>query len=358
MPRIALDQVSIHHRDGEVGLHPTDLIIESGELVAVVGPSGAGKTTLIRLIAGLDRPATGTIRFDDAVMNDVAPGARDVAMVVTHGALYDHMSSEANIRFPLRMTGVGEPEQTIRAEAEAARFRIRRLLPRRPRALSAGERQLVATGRATVRDAAVLLFDEALAGVDPHLRQQIRDEFRRLHDGSHTILYATNEQEEAMALADRLIVLHHGVVEQVGPPLAVYHQPDNVFVAGFLGSPGMNILPGDFVGGRLRLGSDEIADAPTPPRNDRLLVGIRPEDVQLARPGDPFEHCLHGRVTLVEMLGSRRIVHVAFGTPDSGTLDFAVRVTDSRPIATGDAVELLVAVDKITYFDRTSGRRL
>lgn len=358
MPRIQLDQVSGRYRNGEVGLHPTDLVIESGELVAVVGPSGSGKTTLIRLIAGLDRPATGTLRFDDAVMNDVGPGRRGVAMVVTQGALYDHMSSEDNIRFPLKMIGIGEPEQTERTEAEADRFHIRRLLRRRPRALSAGERQLVATGKATVRDAGVLLFDEALAGVDPHLRQEIRDEFRRLHDGTNTIVYATNEQEEAMALADRLVVLDQGVVQQVGAPLALHGQPNSVFVAEFLGSPGMNIVPGEVSDGRLHLGTDEIAGAPPPPRPGPILVGIRPEDVRLARPGDPFERCLHARVTAVEMLGSYWIAHVAFGTPDSGALDFAIRVSDSRPVFTGDSVELLLTVDRIAYFDPVSGLRL
>ncbi|MCP4226087.1 MAG: ABC transporter ATP-binding protein, partial [Actinomycetia bacterium] len=155
MPRVQLEQVSGRYRDGRVGLHPTDLVIESGEFMAVVGPSGSGKTTLIRLLAGLDRPDTGTIRFDGEVMNDVSPSKRDVAMVVTQGALYEHMSSGDNIRFPLKVTGIGEPEQTERTEAEAERFHIRRLLSRRPRALSAGERQLVATGRATVRDASV-----------------------------------------------------------------------------------------------------------------------------------------------------------------------------------------------------------
>jgi ABC-type sugar transport system ATPase subunit len=358
MPRIQLDQVSGRYRDGHMGLHPTDLVIESGELVAVVGPSGSGKTTLIRLIAGLDRPATGTVRFDDIDMNDVSATKRDVAMVVTQGALYEHMTSGDNIRFPLKVTGIGEPEQTERTESEARRFGIRRLLGRRPGALSAGERQLVATGRATVRDAPVLLFDEALAGVDPHLRHQIRDEFRRLHDGTHTIVYATNEQEEAMALADRLVVLDQGIVQQVGPPLTLYNEPINVFVAQFLGAPAMNLVPGEVVEGRLHLGNDEIAGAPPPPRPGPVLVGIRPEDVHLARPGDPFERCLHARVTAMEMLGSVRIAHAAFGTPDSGAVDFTVRITDSRPVFAGDAVELVLTVDRISYFDPASGLRL
>jgi ABC-type sugar transport system ATPase subunit len=358
MPRIELHQVSGVYRDEGVGLHPTDLTIHSGELLAVVGPSGSGKTTLIRLIAGLDRPATGQIRFDDEVVDDVQASSRGVGMVVTQGALYGHMTSEDNLRFPLKVTGVGEPEQTERSQAEAGRFGIRRLLGRKPLTLSAGERQLVATGRATVRDPSVLLFDEALAGVDPHLRTAIRAELRKLHDGSHTIVYATNEQDEAMALADRLLVLNAGVVQQVGTPMAVYREPINTFVARFLGLPGMNIVPAEQTGDRLRIGSDEIAGAPPPPPDVPLLAGIRPEDVHVARPGDPFDHCLHARVTAVEHLGSQRIAHVAFGSPDSGALDFCVRVTGPQPLTTGDLVELTLATDKIAYFHRDTGLRL
>lgn len=358
MPTIHLQQASGVYRDGVTGLHPTDLTIHPGELVAIVGPSGSGKTTLIRLIAGLDRPATGTVRFDDRVMNDVPASQRGVGMVVSQGALYENLTSEGNIRFPLKVTGIGEPEQTERTEAEAGRFGIRRLLPRRPRTLSAGERQLVATGRATIREIPILLFDEALAGVDPHLRHLMRTEFRKLHDGSRTLIYATNEQEEAMALADRLVVLERGVVQQVGAPLEVYQHPANVFVAGFLGAPGMNIVAAEAVDGRLRIGTDEITGAPPPPASGRFLAGIRPEDVHLAAPGDPYDRCLHARVIGIEQLGSSRVAHVAFGTPDSGALDFAVRVTESRPLAVGEQVELRLTVDKIAYFDRTSGLRL
>lgn len=161
-----------------------------------------------------------------------------------------------------------------------------------------------------------------------------------------------------MVLADRVVVLDQGVVQQVGAPLDLYARPINVFVARFLGAPGMNVVPGEVANGRLRLGTDEIAGAPPPPQPGAILVGIRPEHVRLARPGDPFERCLHGRVTAVEMLGSVRIAHVAFGTPDSGAVDFAVRVTDSRPVFTNDAVELLLTVDRISYFDPVSGRRL
>ena len=358
MTTIELQAVSGHYRNGVVGLHPTDLTIVAGELVAVVGPSGSGKTTLIRLIAGLDRPASGTVSFDGRVVNDIPASGRGVGMVVSQGALYEHMTAEKNLRFPLRVTGVDEPEQTVRARAEATRFGIRRLLGRSPRSLSAGERQLVATGRATVRDAPVLLFDEALAGVDPHLRHLIRSELRKLHDGSRTIVYATNEQEEAMALADRLVVLAAGSVQQVGAPLEVYRLPANAFVAGFVGSPGMNVFPAESVEDRLRIGNDELAGAHPPPETTAFLVGLRPEDARPARPGDPFEHCLHGRLIAIEQLGSQRIAHVAFGSPESGSLDFAVLVTGDRPLVVGDPIELAVDVGKVMYFDRGSGLRL
>ena len=358
MPTIVLEEVSGVYPDGTTGLHPTTLRIEPGEFVAVVGPSGSGKSTLIRLIAGLERPATGTVRFDHQVMNDVSPSSRGVGMVITHGALYDHMTSEDNLRFPLKVTGVDEPERTERATTEAKRFGIRRVLGRKPRSLSAGERQLVATGRATVRDPSVLLFDEALAGVDPHLRQQVRTEFQRLHDGSHTIIYATNEQEEAMRLADRLVVLDRGRVQQVGPPLEIYHRPANTFVADFVGDPGMNIIAAEATpDGLLRIGDDEL-DAPTPLPPVPFLLGVRPEDVALAKPGHPFRETLHARVTAVENLGSEWIAHVAFGTPDSGAVDFRVRLTEGRPLSPGDRVELAIALDKLVFFDRTSGRRI
>jgi len=353
---IELDDVSAVFPDGTIGLHPATLSIGPGELVGVIGPSGSGKTTLIRLIAGLQRPTAGEIRFDREVVTNRPASSRALGMVVTQGALYDNMSAEDNLRFPLKITGVGEPEQTSRTRTEAGRFGISRLLARRPRSLSAGERQLVATGRATVRDPSTLLFDEALAGVDPHMRHRVRDQLRSLHDGAHTIVYATNEQEEAMVLADRLIVLDRGRVQQVGHPLELYRRPANIFVAGFVGSPGMNIVAAEpLPGNRLRVGDDELVVPEPPPASRPLLVGIRPGDARPAQPGDPFTSCLHGRVIGVEDLGSQQHVHLAFGTPESGALDFVTVVTGGRPPGTGDQIELTVATDKLCYFDRETG---
>ena len=357
MVRIELHDASKLYGD-VVGLHPINLAIEAGELLAIVGPSGSGKTTLVRLIAGLEKPTEGEVRFGGQVVNNVDPADRGVGLVVSQGALYEHMTSEGNVRFPLTMQGVGEPERTERVDDTAKRFGVRRLLPRRPRTLSAGERQLVATGRAAVRTANVLLFDEALAGIDPHLRTRVRAEIGKLHDGTNTIVYATNEQEEAMALADRLVVLDQGRLQQVGLPLDVYRTPANAFVAGFLGSPGMNVMPAEVLnGGRLAFGEQNIA-VPHNPGPGPVLVGIRPEHARLSRPGDPFDHCFQARVIAVEELGSERVAHVAFGAPDAGAVDFAVKVSGDRPLVVGDRVELSVDPGDVVFFDRTSGARL
>ena len=357
MRAIRLSGVSKIYEGNIPALQPTDLQIAAGELITIVGPSGSGKSTLIRLIAGLETPTTGTITFDDEVVNDIGPPGRRVGLVVSQGALYDNMTAEGNFRFPLKATGVKEPEATARVDAAAGRFGIRRLLGRRPPTLSSGERQLVAAGRATVRDTHVLLLDEAVAGVDLQRRQQVREHIQALHDGSLTIVYATNEQSEAMSLGNRIVVLKEGTVQQVGRPMDVYTEPANTFVAGFLGTPGMNIVPASATGSSLHIGDDELAVA-SPPKATEVLVGIRPERVRPAPPGTPFNRCLHARVTRVEHHGSDRLAHVAFGTPTSGAVDFQVRITDDRPLFEGDQVELAVDVDTIVYFDVTTGERL
>ena len=359
MTAIQMTGVSKVYPGEIIALHPTDLGIGSGELVTVVGPSGSGKSTLIRLIAGLETPTNGTITFDGDIVNDIGPPGRRVGLVVTQGALYDNMTAEGNFRFPLMATGIKEPEASERVASTAGRFGIRRLLDRRTRSLSAGERQLVAAGRATVRDSNVLLLDEAVAGVDLHRRRQVRDQIRNLHDGSLTIVYATNEQDEAMTLGNRIVVLDDGAVQQVGGPIDVYTNPVNTFVAQFLGSPGMNVVPALVTGpNTVRIGDDELEVGATTPQATEVMVGIRPERVRPAAPGRPFNRCLHARATRVEQLGSARLAHVAFGTPESGAVDFIVRVEGDRPLFAGDQVELEVDIEAIAYFDRETGVRL
>lgn len=358
MPRIEFVGVSKLYESGE-GLVPTNLVIESGEFTTLLGPSGSGKTTVLRLIAGLETPDGGEILFDGQVMNQVEPHARGIGLVVTNGALYDTRTAAGNLQFPLEVARVERDERRRRVDTTARRFRLVRLLPRRTRELSAGQRQLVATGRATVRDNPIVLFDEALAGVDPHLRASVKAQLRRLHDTGHTVVFATNHQEEGMALATRLVVLRGGEVQQVGAPYEVYREPANAFVAQFLGEPGMNVLPALRLDReRLRLGDDELALPGIPAtRADTLLVGIRPEHVEIAPPGTPYQQCFHGRVTAVENLGHERLVHLAFGTAATGSVDFVLR-TPVHGVTVGDHLELTMEPHAVTFFDASTGERL
>ncbi len=357
MPSIELRGVSKVYGEGD-GLQPTDLFIEADEFVAVVGPSGSGKSTLIRLIAGLERPDRGDILFDGSVVNEIPTHARGIGMVVATGALYSSLTAEANIGFPLQVADVKAAERKERIRKTASRFNVRSILGRKPRQLSVGERQLVATGRATIRDTSIVLFDEALSGIDPHRRQDVKNQLRNLHRDRHTVLFATNSQDEAMSMSTMLIVLNQGRVQQVATPLDAYRQPANAFVASFLGNPGMNLLPGSIVApGRLALGDDEL-EMPAPGRVGPVLVGIRPEHVRLAEPSTPFSRCLHARAMHIERLGADSIIHVAFGSADSGSVDFAVRSRHPRVPRVGEDVELAVDVDHVTLFETTTGDRI
>lgn len=358
MPRIELVGVSKIYADGE-GLHPTNLVIEDGDFATLLGPSGSGKSTLLRLIAGLETPDQGEILFDGKVVNDVAPFRRGLGLVVTQGALYNHMTAEGNLAFPLEVAHVDRPEVRSRVADAARRFRLLRILPRKARELSAGHRQLIATGRATVRETNIVLFDEALAGVDPHLRASVKDQLRRLRDLGHTSVFATNHQADGMSLANKLVVIRDGEVQQAGTPEDLYTNPVNTFVAQFLGEPGMNIVPVERTGaGSVRFGDDELwLGMTTDTSHDRILLGVRPEHVGIAGPGAPYRECFHGRITFVENLGHERLAHVAFGGPDSGSVDFVFR-SSAHGLVAGDRVELQLNPETAAFFDPVSGERL
>ena len=353
MPKIELRGLSLLY-EGEEGLHPTDLQIADGEFVAVVGPSGSGKSTLLRLIAGLEKPDQGEIVFDGRVMNDVEAHQRGVGLVVSTGALYTNMNARRNIGFPLEVDGVREPGFTERLKATASRFSVTRLLDRKPNQLSAGQRQLVATGRAVIRDSDVVLFDEALSGIDPHKRDYVKQELRKLHASGHTVLLATNNQNEAMAMGTTLVVLRAGEVQQVGSPGEVYNNPTNSFVAEFMG--GANLVAGNVTtSGMLEVGDDTIELASAPEWGE-VIVGIRPEQVEIAHPGTPFNRCIHARVIHVENLGDHRMVHVSFGSPGSGSLDFAFR---NRTVAApGIGQHLELSLGRVLFFDSKTGSRI
>ncbi len=357
MPTIEFRNVSKIYEGGD-GLHPTDLLIGADEFVAVVGPSGSGKSTIIRLIAGLERPDTGEILIDGDVVNDIPTHARGVGMVVTTGALYSTLTAEANIGFPLRIAGIRAADRKGRVRKTASRFSVASILGRKPSEISVGERQLVATGRATIRDTPIVLFDEALTGIDPHRRESVKNELRTLHREGHTVLFATNSQDEAMAMSTRLVILEAGRIQQIAAPLDAYREPANAFVAGFLGDPGMNLLAGSVVGqDRLAIGDDEL-ELPASRDPGPVLVGIRPEHVRIARPSTPFRRCLHARTIHVERLGAENIIHVAFGSADSGSVDFKVRSRDRNVPIQGEDIELEIETENVLLFESDTGQRI
>ncbi len=265
-----------------------DIDIRDGEFVALVGPSGCGKSTLLRMIAGLEQISGGEIRVGAKVVNNVAPKDRDIAMVFQNYALYPHMSVAENMAFSLKLKGMAKREIDERVRRAAEILSLTPLLSRYPRQLSGGQRQRVAMGRAIVRDPQVFLFDEPLSNLDAKLRVQMRAEIKELYQRlKTTTIYVTHDQIEAMTMAHRIVVMHDGVVEQIGQPLEIYDQPDNLFVAGFIGSPAINLFPGFFrTGDRAVFETDggmiiPLERAQKGPDKGRGVLGIRPEHVTI-----------------------------------------------------------------------------
>jgi len=278
--------------DGHEIVHGIDLDIEDGEFVVFVGPSGCGKSTLLKMIAGLEEITSGDIRIGGRSVRGVPPAKRGIAMVFQSYALYPHMRVYDNIAFGLKIAGLGKTEIDKRVRDAARILQLENLLDRYPRQLSGGQRQRVAIGRAIAREPKVLLFDEPLSNLDAALRGQTRIEIGRLHQAlKSTIIYVTHDQVEAMTLADRIVLLNEGRIEQVGTPLELYENPANLFVARFLGSPGINLVPAASLG-----------------RGDAETIGIRPERVRLS--ADEKGATAVGSVELVEHLGDTSLVHV------------------------------------------------
>jgi len=332
MGRIALEQVTKSFGDVNV-IKPLDLTIEDGEFCVFVGPSGCGKSTLLRLIAGLEDISSGTIMIDGNDASDTPPAKRGLAMVFQSYALYPHMSVRKNIAFPMRMAGIPQDEQDRRIEAAAKALNLSDYLDRRPGQLSGGQRQRVAIGRAIVREPAAFLFDEPLSNLDAALRVGMRLEISELHERLRTtMIYVTHDQVEAMTMADKIVVLNAGRIEQVGSPLELYRAPRNLFVAGFIGSPRMNLIDGEEAG-----------------RHDAKTIGIRPEHLDVTEAG-PWR----GKVGVAEHLGSDTFLHVH----ETGLADtLTVRATGEVGLRHGDPVSLAPRGDQIHRFD-DAGRRL
>ena len=325
MGKIQLSQVRKSFGDVDV-IPGIDLAIEDGEFVVFVGPSGCGKSTLLRLIAGLEDTTSGTIAIDGKDATHLPPAKRGLAMVFQSYALYPHMTVRKNIAFPLKMAGMSEQEQAARVDRAAKVLNLTSYLDRRPGQLSGGQRQRVAIGRAIVREPSAFLFDEPLSNLDAALRVGMRQEITELHQSlKTTMIYVTHDQVEAMTMADKIVVLNAGRVEQVGSPLELYHRPRNLFVAGFIGSPKMNFLQGS-----------EAA------RHDAATVGVRPEHIDIVQDG-PWQ----GTVGLTEHLGSDTFLKV---TLDSGEV-VNVRANGEVGLHHGDRIALAPQAAKIHRFD-------
>jgi ABC-type sugar transport system ATPase subunit len=333
-----------------------DLDIADGEFVVLVGPSGCGKSTCLRMVAGLETPSGGEILIDNAVVNERDPKDRDIAMVFQDYALYPHMSVAENMAFSLRYRGTARAEIARRVAGAAAILDIAHLLERRPRELSGGQRQRVAMGRAIVRDPKVFLFDEPLSNLDAKLRVAMRTEIKRLRDRLRaTTMYVTHDQVEAMTLADRIVVMQGGRIEQVGTPEDIYDAPATAFVAGFMGAPAMNLLPGAIADGAAVLpGGTRLALATAPPDRESVLVGLRPEALAWLPPGQESDTgVVSGTASVVEPLGAETLV-----TIELAGHALHARVPPRSVRHAGESVRLAVAPEALHLFDSESGARL
>jgi sn-glycerol 3-phosphate transport system ATP-binding protein len=356
MADVQLADVKKTYPGGFSAIHGVSFAVPDGGFCVLVGPSGCGKSTLLRMIAGLESITAGEISIGGRVVNQLAPTARDIAMVFQNYALYPHMSVFDNMAYGLRNLKTPKPEIESRV-SEAARILEldSALLARKPRQLSGGQRQRVAMGRAIVRKPKVFLFDEPLSNLDAKLRVQMRIEIRRLQRRlGTTSIYVTHDQLEAMTLADMLVVMNAGRVEQIGAPLDLYERPATLFVAGFLGSPPMNFVRGTLdspAGVRLDDGTQLACEAANTaiPRGTRVVAGVRPERALVRAPGEG----LPLKVELIEELGVGRLIHGQLrGTP------MTIAIGPDQPLPSDETIGVMLPADAVHLFDAESGKRL
>jgi len=332
-------------------LHGVDLEIKDGEFVVLVGPSGCGKSTLLRMIAGLEEVTGGEIRIAGNRVNELHPKDRDIAMVFQSYALYPHMNVAGNMSYSLKLRKTAKEKIASAVASAASKLGLDPLLERRPKALSGGQRQRVAMGRAIVRQPKAFLFDEPLSNLDARLREQMRAEIKKLHgDLKATSIYVTHDQIEAMTLADRIVAMHGGVVQQVGSPLELYDRPANLFVAGFIGSPGMNFLEASYEAGGVKLKDGTIVPLNTslPLSNgEKVTLGIRPEHVVMTNDGAGIT----ADVELVEPTGFGIILHLSLhGLP------FKIFTLDREALSAGPKVNVAFPAKHLHVFNAEGNR--
>jgi multiple sugar transport system ATP-binding protein len=379
MAEIVFERVTKRYDDGQLAVNALDLKIADGEFLVLVGPSGCGKSTALRMIAGLEEISDGSLVIDGAVANDLSPRDRNIAMVFQSYALYPHLTVADNIGFGLKVRGSNKAEIRAKVEETAKLLELTELLDRKPGRLSGGQRQRVAMGRALVRSPKAFLMDEPLSNLDARLRGQMRAEIAHLQKMTGvTTVYVTHDQVEAMTMGDRVAVMNKGVLQQLAAPRTLYDAPANLFVAGFIGSPPMNLLPGQVVatdgGYALKLGELTIAlDAaaiesrPAIPRfaDRNIIAGIRPEAFQFLEDATPGPERLSGRVAFVEDLGASLLVHldldgasvVAAGVSEDGEELSSARtrlravIDGTLPVRKADRICLSVDPSRIHLFD-------
>ncbi|NLS19433.1 sn-glycerol-3-phosphate ABC transporter ATP-binding protein UgpC [Rhizobium sp. P40RR-XXII] len=345
---------NIQKRYGQVKvIHDISVDIADGEFVVLVGPSGCGKSTLLRMIAGLEEVSDGEIRIGRREVSNLPARDRDIAMVFQNYALYPHMTVADNMGFALKLKKANPAEIAAKVQKAAAILGLESLLERLPRQLSGGQRQRVAMGRALVRDPQVFLFDEPLSNLDAKLRVQMRGEIKSMHQRiGTTTIYVTHDQVEAMTMADKIVVLHGGLIEQVGAPLDLYDRPANLFVAGFIGSPSMNFIDGRIEEGVFRSEKGLILPLPqgfsvAEHGGRRLVYGIRPEHIRAAAGG------LSARVGIVEGTGSE-----IYAKLDCGGEEISCLFRERLNIRFGDKIDIAIDPASIHLFDKASGKRL
>ena len=353
MGAIALRQVEKTYGAGPKGnkvIHGVDAEIADGEFIVIVGPSGCGKSTLLRMVAGLEEITGGEIDIGGRVVNQLEPAERDIAMVFQNYALYPHMSVYDNMAYGLKIKKVPKAEIDARVQKAARILELGGLLDRKPRQLSGGQRQRVAMGRAIVRQPQVFLFDEPLSNLDAKLRAQTRLEIQKLHRELRvTSLFVTHDQVEAMTLAQRMIVMNAGRIEQIGTPEAVYSRPATTFVASFIGAPPMNLVAGQAVTGGFQVGAHLLPLTEPAPQGGELLLGARPEHVVID-PAGPWSF----QVDVVETLGAERLVYGQL----AGAA-FTLRMDGTLPAPeAGAQLRLSVQPKHLHWFDPASGRRV
>ncbi len=353
MASITLEGLKKTYAGNVAAVKGVDLHIQDGEFVVLVGPSGCGKSTLLRMVAGLETITEGTLKIGERVVNQLEPAERDIAMVFQNYALYPHMTVYNNLAYGLKNRGFKKDDIDQRVRTAAKMLEIEDFLERKPRKLSGGQRQRVAMGRAMAREPRILLFDEPLSNLDASLRVQMRNEIARLHNrlGS-TMIYVTHDQVEAMTMADRIVVMNAGTIEQVGAPLDLYDQPANRFVAEFLGSPSMNLIDGTISdSGTVVLGSGlELPLGASLRAGAEVTLGIRPEYISLSDTGGMKVRCM---VSVIEPTGPATILVVEMGD-EKVTIEVTGRVAHR----VGDFIDIWMAKEHCHLFDTSSGIRL